>query len=56
MMSSRSVPCFWLERFITACSFIAMSGPGSATGVVTSLLSRFGVLASIVRLVAVSSA
>jgi hypothetical protein len=32
-MSSRSVPCLSTERFMTDCSFIAISGPGSATGV-----------------------
>ena len=48
------VACFCEERFITAWSFIAMSGPGSATGVVTSMLSSCALTAPILRSVAVS--
>ena len=55
-MSSRSVPYLSAARFMTAWSFIAINGPGSATGVVTSMRSPLDRIVSMVRSVAVSFA
>jgi hypothetical protein len=48
--------CLSTERLIAACSFMAISGPGSATGVVTSTRPPSARMTSMVTSVAVSFA
>ena len=52
----QSVPCFAVARFMMACSFMATSGPGSATRVLTSTGGPFDDATVMVTSLAVSVA
>src|ERR1700735_2630012 len=55
-MSSKSVPCLADTRFMMACSFMAIRGPGSATSVLTSTCAPLDDSTSMVTSLAVSLA
>lgn len=55
-MSCRSVPCLAVARFMMACNFMAMRGPGSETSVLTSTSGPLGDVTAMVTSVAVSVA